>query len=260
MPESALNITIIEIISAVRLLNSPVGVSNDRHNRECWGLALKTGGKTIYTVDGQQILSDAQHPVLLPKGGNYTWKCIEPGECLIIDFDAVETGGEVMHFEVPDVSQILNAFARIERKMSLQKPNYRVQCMHLLYGILVSLAKSVKREYVSKDKYGILQPAINYIAENYYNCNITNDVLAKLCGISTVYFRKTFETVYGTSPIKYLHNFRIGKAKAMLLSDYGSVNQVAESTGYSSIYHFSKMFRHYTGQSPSEFAKTRNKS
>lgn len=178
----------------------------------------------------------------------------------MIEFEAVETDRQIIGFELPDISLILHAYHKIERSLSLQKPDCQLQCMHQIYGILLCLARSVKREYISKDKYSILQPAIDYMAENYYDCNIINDQLAQLCGISTVYFRKSFEAAYGISPIKYLHNYRISKAKAMLLSDYGSINQVAESTGYSSIFHFSKMFRQYTGMSPSEFAKvSRNK-
>lgn len=75
--------------------------------------------------------------------------------------------------------------------------------------------------------------------------------------MSTVYFRKTFASMYGVSPMKYLHNFRIKKAEAILLSDYESIEQVAFSIGYNSIYHFSKMFKNYTGQSPTEYAKTK---
>ena len=73
--------------------------------------------------------------------------------------------------------------------------------------------------------------------------------------MSTVYFRRTFTSVYGISPIKYLHNFRIEKAKAILKSDYDTIEQVALSVGYNSIYHFSKMFKLYTGKSPLEYAK-----
>ena len=73
--------------------------------------------------------------------------------------------------------------------------------------------------------------------------------------MSTVYFRKTFMSVYGTSPIKYLNNLRINKAKAILMSDYDSIEQVALSVGYNSIYHFSKKFKLYTGRSPTEYVK-----
>jgi AraC-like DNA-binding protein len=42
----------------------------------------------------------------------------------------------------------------------------------------------------------------------------------------------------------------------MLKNDYNSVSQIAENVGYNSIYHFSKMFKAYTGISPKEYAKT----
>ena len=73
--------------------------------------------------------------------------------------------------------------------------------------------------------------------------------------MSTVYFRRTFVSVYGISPIKYLHNFRMEKAKAILRSDFETIEQVALSVGYNSIYHFSKMFKVYSGISPLEYSK-----
>jgi ABC-type lipoprotein export system ATPase subunit len=45
------------------------------------------------------------------------------------------------------------------------------------------------------------------------------------------------------------------KAKAILKSDYDTIEQVALSVGYNSIYHFSRMFKQYTGINPSEYAK-----
>ncbi len=123
-----------------------------------------------------------------------------------------------------------------------------------LYGLLIRLIKTAEKEYAPRKKQQLLQPAINYIAENYYLPDITNDDLAQLCGISTVYFRQCFEAVYSLSPIRYLHNYRIQKAKDFLSSDYNSISQIAESSGYRSVYHISKMFKKHTGQSPTEYA------
>ncbi|MBQ8559711.1 MAG: helix-turn-helix transcriptional regulator [Tyzzerella sp.] len=253
--DSVINITITNVAFAIRLLKSPIGITTNRPNRERWAISLKLGGKTFYTINGKQILSDALHPVILPKGCSYSWKCVEPGECIIIEFEALESACNIFSFKISDNSYIVNAFKKIEKSLNLKNANSRLECNYQLYGILLFLIKSVKTEYVSKDKKTLLQPAINYISEHHYDCSITNDFLADICGISTVYFRKTFEKVYGTSPIKYLHNFRINKAKSILESDFESINQVAASVGYSSIYHFSKMFKLYTGKSPTEYAK-----
>lgn len=124
---------------------------------------------------------------------------------------------------------------------------------------VIKILKSDKQEQQHPKKFSILQSATKYITENYSDNNITNESLAKLCAMSTVYFRKTFVSVYGISPIKYLHNFRIEKAKAILRSDYDTIEQVALSVGYNSIYHFSKMFKVYTGINPSEYAKASRK-
>ena len=181
---------------------------------------------------------------------------MEPGECLIIEFDALETADDLFSFSLADNGALVSLFKQIQKCLSLQGPAWRLEVRQLLYELLVMLAKSVKREYVSRDKQRILQTAVNYITEKYYDCTITNDFLASLCGISTVYFRKTFETVYGKAPIQYLHDLRMSKAKDILQSDYGSIQQVAESVGYNSIYHFSKMFKQYTGVSPSAYASS----
>lgn len=252
---SVADITITKVFSANRLLNSPVGITTHRQNRSGWAIALKTKGKTIYTTGDQQILSDHLHPVLLPKGCSYSWKCIEPGECIIIEFDADAEGSYIPSFEISDNSVIVNAFSKIENSFHKQTPYTPLECYTQLYGILLFLAKAVVKESAHPEKAKLLRPATEYISENYFDSSITNTSLAETCKISTVYFRKIFSSVYGIAPMKYLHNFRIQKAKAILRSDYESIEQVAYSVGYNSIYHFSKMFKLYTGISPSEYAK-----
>ena len=144
----------------------------------------------------------------------------------------------------------------MERCLTLDDPLSQLAAMQQLYGILLFLAKAANKKYIPKDKRHRLAPAIDYMKENYFDPQITNDYLATLCDMSTVYFRKTFEAVYGCSPIRYLHELRINKAKSILTGDYDSIGQIAESVGYNSVYHFSKMFRKYTKQSPTQFAKS----
>lgn len=252
---SVTNLTINKVFSANRLLNSPVGITTHRNDREGWAVVLKIKGKTIYTVGNKQVLSDDLHPVILPKGCSYSWKCIEPGECIIIEFEAENTETTFTSFEIKDNSLLVNNFSKIEKSLSTKKMCHRLECNYYLYEILLFLLKFAKQEHPHPKKYSALKPAIKYITENYSDSNVSNELLSELCGMSTVYFRRIFVSVYGISPIKYLHNFRIEKAKAILKSDYDTIEQVALSVGYNSIYHFSKMFKLYTGNSPLEYAK-----
>lgn len=252
---SVSNLTINKVVFANRLLDSPVGITINRESRERWALILKIKGKTTYTVNGKTVLSDGLHPLILPKGCSYSWKCTEPGECIIIEFEAECDNTTVYSYEIKDNTLLANNFAKIEKSLNTKSEYNQLESKYYLYEILLFLLKSANHESSHPKKYSVLKPAIKYIAENYSDSRITNEMLSSLCGMSTVYFRRTFTSVYGISPIKYLHNFRIEKAKAILKSDYDTIEQVALSVGYNSIYHFSKMFKLYNGKSPLEYAK-----
>jgi len=256
---SDFNITISKIVAANRLYNSPTDTEIHRRCRKRWAVALKCSGKTYYTANGKVVISDSLHPIILPKGSSYGWRCAESGDFLIIEFDAPQESPDIFSFTLSDNSFFIHDFLKIQKNLHIPTPEAQLECIHTLYGIVLKLVKTLQQDYVPKEKRQLLQPALRYISEKYDDPHITNDRMAGLCGISTVYFRKCFETVYGVSPIRYLHDFRIQKAKDILSSDYNSISQVAESVGYSSVYHFSKMFKTYTGLSPSQYAKAARK-
>ena len=132
---------------------------------------------------------------------------------------------------------------------------FEIESIRDTYSILLMLMQQMQKmqkKYLPTEKASKIRPALEYIANNY-NQNIKNDVLANLCNLSTVYFRKLFTEIMGNSPISYVHELRIKKAKEMLKSDYGSITDIAESLGYLNIYDFSRTFKKYTGVSPSKY-------
>ena len=247
------DIAVQRVVAANRLYNYASDNVVHQKKRNRWALALKKTGVTYYRAEGREIRSDAFHPVILPRGCSYSWKCVESGQCLLIEFDGPVGEGIPLSFEVADSGFIVREFEAIQRILAADGPSAQIEAKYRLYGLLFQLAKTM--DYVPKEKKQLLEPAMRYIQSHYHDPDITNDQLAARCGISTVYFRKSFENTYGTSPIRYLHHYRIQKAKDLLLSDFGTISQVAESTGYRSVYHFSKMFKLYTGINPTAYAK-----
>ena len=93
-----------QLVSTYRLLSSPTNVQVRQKARKYWAVLLKTQGQTSYTQDGRQIRSDKNHVMVIPKGAEYNWICTEPGECVIINFDAPVKSKALLSVEVSDSS------------------------------------------------------------------------------------------------------------------------------------------------------------
>ena len=87
--------------------------------------------------------------------------------------------------------------------------------------------------------------------------NIDCNILSDLCGISYSYFKRLFIMKFGISPIKYITKKKIMYACDLLLSNKYSVSEIAEMTGYETVYYFSRVFKEHIGMSPTEYRKTK---
>ena len=101
----------------------------------------------------------------------------------------------------------------------------------------------------------IIKPAINYIHANYYKENISIEHLASLCGVSSVHLRGIFKKRFAMSPIKYINDLKMTRAKELLNSQFYTVSEVCFLSGYNDESYFSREFKKTFGITPSEYAK-----
>lgn len=243
---------VITKVCSVATLYSPEGKGNKRFDRPCWAAVIKYEGETYYDCNGKRFYSDAMHPVILPGGCSYEWKCTKAGRFSIIEFESSSTYTEPFVFTVSGSEKILKLFRELEYKRNLQSPAMALESIRDTYSIILALLQSEAEGYVPSEKKQKLAPALEYISQNYMR-PISNDRLAGIAGLSTVYFRKLFTATMGVSPIVYVQTLRIEKAKEILKSDYGSLSDVAAGLGYSSLYDFSRAFKKHTGIPPSKY-------
>lgn len=245
------NLIINKVYSATTMYTEK-NTKTKRNNRPCWAIVVKYEGETIYVSQGNSYLSDINNLVILPKGCSYEWYCTHSGHYSIIEFESELVCNEIFTFPVKNSEKLLKLFKELEYKRTLKKPMYEPESIRDAYSILLMLIQFAQKKYLPAKKADKISPALEYIAKNF-NKNIKNDVLANLCNMSTVYFRKLFTEIMGTSPISYVHELRIKKAKEMLKSDHGSITDIAQSLGYLNIYDFSRAFKKHTGISPSKY-------
>ncbi|MBP1966311.1 AraC family transcriptional regulator [Paenibacillus aceris] len=77
--------------------------------------------------------------------------------------------------------------------------------------------------------------------------------VAKEMNLSRSQCSKLFSKVYGLSPRQYLSRQKLKLAKELLVTTHLPMTDIAEKLGFQSASHFSRQFRRWTGQSPSEF-------
>lgn len=245
------NLVITRVYSASTLY-TPENTKLKRKDRSRWAVVIKYEGETIYTSNGKRVLSDLNHLVILPKGCSYDWECTKSGHFSIIEFECEAIFCEPISFTVKHGEKFLKQFKELENKRNLRSFMFEAESIKDTYAIILSLVRADSEAYVPNGKQKKLQPAIEYISQNYSK-NITNDTLSAISGMSTVYFRKLFTQMMGVSPIAYTKQLRIEKAKEILKSDYGTLSDVAQSLGYANLYDFSRDFKKHTGVAPSKY-------
>ena len=251
-------ITVRKIL-AVNKINITHVHASSRNCRECWAVSVKCAGRTVYISGGREYVSDPDHVVILPAGASYKHSFEELGDCYMIEFEADYDGEapDIMSCAISRKHDFINKMIGLERKWTFKKPAHELSCMAGLYDMLAKLQEKKMSAYYSSSKYEMIAPAIKYLEENYSNTDLSSDELAAVAGVSSVYFRKLFATLFGQPPMRYLQSVRMEKAKDMLSGDYMPISDIAESVGFKSIYHFSKTFKKIVGYTPTEYARRR---
>lgn len=90
--------------------------------------------------------------------------------------------------------------------------------------------------------------------QEHYREPITLQMLSDALGLAPKYAGALFKREKGITPIEYLTWLRMEKAKAMMRSSpVPLLKQVALEIGYTDPFYFSRVFKKYIGQSPSDY-------
>ncbi|MDE6883291.1 MAG: AraC family transcriptional regulator [Lachnospiraceae bacterium] len=108
--------------------------------------------------------------------------------------------------------------------------------------------ESVNRKYM-------VEKIMDYFEEHYMQ-KISLGQIAGNMYLSPFYISKIFKAETGETPIHFLIEIRMEKARELLLADPAlSIQEVAARVGYDDAYHFSKLFKKKFGTAPSAMRK-----
>lgn len=207
-------------------------------------LRLKTPGK--YICKGKTVTFEPASICIIPADVAYERNNFEE-DILVIHFHMLNYAmEEIQVFKVPDAQKYKELFTKA---LSLKYENdigsiYRITSV--VYEILAELTRDVGFTANQKDN-RIIESA-EHMRQNFWNPQLSIEVLAKQTCVSSAYYRREFRRIYGTSPKEYLDTLRIQYAKSLLETNYFSQKEIAARCGFSEVGYFRSVFKRKMGK------------
>lgn len=241
---------VIEGIHGIVKKDFGAGDSKAMTMRNSEGILVALEGTLCYEHNGRTFVSDEHHVLVVPRGITYSFVSLTKSTSIVINFRTQTPLATDTFFAIAQESSLFAS--KMEKLWTFRKASYKLKCMSLLYSFFAE--HNQPRNYMPSSKYEIMRPGIHYLEEHYTDPQLRDVDMAEAAGISTVYFRKLFVQKFGIPPMKYVRQKRIERAKMLLSSGFfTTISDVAADSGFSSLYHFSKIFKQETSLSPSEF-------
>lgn len=161
----------------------------------------------------------------------------------------VEEHGWLMHRENNMmIGKLIYDMIKFYEQNGVESPFQRSMRIYKLFELLMTPTS------YSRTKQSPIDTAIQYIRSNVGKA-ISLEELACIANLSPYYFSHCFKRQTGFSPLDYVINTRIEKAKVMLLRTNRSISEIAYEVGYSSSGSLINMFVKRVGESPNQYRK-----
>lgn len=206
--------------------------------------SIKSGNEDLVRVSTQNIARYVTtNKININYMKNFYYTTLSSINNIRISVSAAEL--DKKHEEGKDIASLLKL---IEKSESAEELN------SLLEDVAIRIAAKVN-SFNNRSIKLILRKAIDYIQEHYSEPVTLNEVAENIY-VSTFYISRMFKKELGKSFVDYLNDVRIEKAKELLKDIKYKTYEVAEIVGISDPHYFSKLFKKYSGMTPSEYRET----
>ncbi len=108
-------------------------------------------------------------------------------------------------------------------------------------------------EDLAAQRLGLIRENIERYIREHYSSELSMQDVAKAMNYSEAYFCKLFKQCFKVNFSAWLNEFRVKKAKEMLLHTRLSIREVSLACGYADANYFARVFKRVTGKTPSEY-------
>jgi len=251
-----------------------------QHTHDVYHVLLYTEGDSYFMLNNELYPTRPNTLVLTNPGQPHGFLAYGPGQCAYVEvcFAFQGTDGNL---RIP-FDELLSAFAgiklspldfpvvmderhakRLAELLTVLSKNAWSSAplaqMHLsitMLRILTLLAQEVYLARVARaDSTDKNLDRAKSMLDSRYREQISLSELAEAAGLSRGYLHRAFRERYGVSPLAYQRSARIDMAKNLLASSDLPCKEIAEKTGFSNVYVFSKVFKRLMGMTASDYRR-----
>ncbi|QHW30993.1 AraC family transcriptional regulator [Paenibacillus rhizovicinus] len=254
--------------------------ASDRHpNRRQFGLFdllfVASGGLHIGENGEEWSLGEGDTLLLLPEGEHYAVKPCERETVFYwvhFEHSAWQQGPPAPLVDLPEPQSPFDhpksiripkhaslpnpmlAFELLQRLIELPVGDCFWEKQHLLTRLLAMLEDVSSAVAANSPPARLAEKAAAYLQQHYRE-DMTNEKLAEALHFHPNYVVRCMKMKYGMTPVHYLLQFRMERAKQLLVSTEWSIDRIAEEVGFRYSPYFSACFKRSIGITPLRYRK-----
>lgn len=241
------------------------------------GIVVVLQGSKTAQIAGQSITYDENHFLVLGMetvcngtvvnaSEDYPYLAIHldlPSNLIVKTLTTLESHAQSLSsssaeqaFAVPIDINIMGALVRL-----IVATNTRLDCEMLaplvmeeiIIRLLRSDATSNIRHLANISRTALrIQESMSYINSNLQR-QLTVAELASIAAMSASHYAYSFRTTAGVTPMRYVREQRLDKARNLLAQNCLAINEIADKVGFDNPEHFSRLFKRRYAMTPGEF-------
>ena len=251
-----------------RLHTTPVIETPHPEGRNDYQLLYIAEGKGYFYFNG------SKKPTVVEKGNMILFRPKEPQvynyyvedktEVYWVHFTGWKVEEYLERYELPNKENVIYTglspdypwiYNQIIRELQLQRENYEEMISLYMHHIFITINRYiVEGRQTKNDTINDIERAVHYFNENFSK-PISIEQYASEHLMSANWFIHSFKNIMKVPPMQYVVNLRINAAKGYLEKSNKNISEIANAVGYDNALYFSRLFKKYTGYSPSEYKK-----
>lgn len=124
-----------------------------------------------------------------------------------------------------------------------------------LQELILSICKQIDMHKYEQGSKALVYASVQWINKCYYYSSINVEKLAQKAKLGRWQYTKVFKQLTGKSPMQYVTDLRMKRARKILLSSKQRLQEIALSVGYQDEFYFSRRFKLQWGSPPIQYRK-----